>query len=418
MNYGDGGRGRRALLAAMSVLAVGACSKAPDDRAAPPAATVFTGSQLIVGDGTVIENATFVVEDGRFTAVGAAGEVPVPAGAIRADQRGTTVMPAIVDAHTHLGTTREAVLEDLHRRASMGIGAALSLGADDVDAPLQMRGETIPGAARYRSAGRGITAPEPGNFEEPHWVTSEEEARQAVRAEAARNVDIIKIWVDDRRGKYRKLSPPLYEAIIDEAHAHGLKTIAHIYALEDAKGLLRAGIDAFAHGVRDRDIDDEFLELIRERPEVVLVPNLPRRGVPTDLGWLGESVTTGEWAELQADNVERPEVQDSFALQARNLVRLSEAGMPIALGTDGSFWAPHVEMEDMVAAGISPAEALVAATRNAAELAGLKDAGTIEVGKRADFIVLEASPLDDITHTRRIVDVYLGGEMVDRHDAS
>ncbi|HEX2138647.1 MAG TPA: amidohydrolase family protein [Woeseiaceae bacterium] len=418
MNQRHKSRGRPVLLTAVWMLAIGACSEAPDDPPAASAVTLFTGAKLIAGDGTVIENATFVVEDGRFTAVGAAGEVPVPDGAIRVDQRGLTVMPAIVDAHTHLGTTREALLEDLRRRASLGIGAALSLGADDLGAPLEMRDETIPGAARYRSAGRGITAPEPGRFEEPHWVTSEEEARQAVRAEAARNVDIIKIWVDDRRGQYQKLSPALYQAVIDEAHAHGLKTIAHIYALEDAKGLLRAGIDAFAHGVRDRDIDDEFLELIRERPEVVLVPNLPRRGVPTDLGWLKESMTTAEWTELQADNVERPERQDAFALQARNLVRLSEAGVPIALGTDGSFWAPHVEMEDMVAAGLSPAEVLIAATRNAAALAGLEDAGTIEVGKRADFVVLEASPLDDITNTRRIVDVYLSGEMVERKGAS
>lgn len=407
-----------AVLAAMSMLASGACSVTGNQPAATArTVTAFTGAQLIVGDGTVIDNAAFVVEDGRVTAVGPAAEVPVPHGAVRVDQGGKTVMPAIIDAHTHLGTTREAVLEDLRRRASLGIGAAFSLGADDLGAPLEMRGEIIPGAARYLSAGRGITAPEPGNFEEPHWVTSEEEARQAVRAEVARDVDIIKIWVDDRRGKYEKLSPALYGAIIDEAHAHGLKTIAHIYALEDAKGLLRAGIDAFAHSVRDIDIDDEFLELIRQRPEVVLVPNLPRRGVPTDFGWLRESMTAAEWTELQAGNVERPEVRDAFAVQARNLARLSEAGVTIALGTDGSFWAPHVEMEDMVAAGMSPAEVLVAATRNAAALAGLADAGTIEAGKRADFIVLEASPLDDITNTRRIVEVYLNGEVVARGGA-
>jgi hypothetical protein len=105
-------------------------------------------------------------------------------------QRGLTVMPPIVDAHTHLGATREEVFEELRRRASLGIGAAVNLGADDLGAPLEMRDEPIPGAARYRSAGRGITSLEPGNCEEPYWVTSEEEARQAVREEVARSVDM------------------------------------------------------------------------------------------------------------------------------------------------------------------------------------------------------------------------------------
>jgi len=194
-------------------------------------------------------------------AVGTAGDVEVAAAATRVDLTGMTVMPTIVDAHTHLSTTREALLDDLERRAYHGVGMALSLGHDTEDVPLEVRGEVFAGAARYRSAGRGITSPEPGRTEASHWVTTEEEARQAVRDEAAREVDIIKIWVDDRNGRYEKLSPELYGAIIDEAHQNGLRVTAHIFALEDAKGLLRAGIDAFAHGVRDQDIDEEFIEL-------------------------------------------------------------------------------------------------------------------------------------------------------------
>ena len=398
------------------------CSGPAREQAAeePDTITVYEGARLIVGNGQVIEGAAFAVDNGngKFVSVGAAGEVDVPAGATRVDLSGMTVIPAIVDAHTHLGTTREQLIEDLERRAYHGVGAAMSLGTDGEGVPLEMRDEVIPGAGWYRSAGRGITSPEPGRSEVPHWVTTEEQARQAVRDEVARNVDIIKIWVDDRNGQYEKLSPELYGAVIDEAHQNDVRVIAHIFALEDAKGLLRAGVDGFAHGVRDQDVDDEFVELVLERPNVVLVPNMPNRGVPTELGWLSGSMPPedlAELAEMQAAATERPEAQASFAIQARNLARLSEEGMRIAFGTDGNTpWAPHVEMEDMVAAGMTPEQVLVAATRNAAELSGLSEIGTVEAGKSADFVVLEANPLDDITNTRRIFAVYLRGVEVDR----
>ncbi len=380
-------------------------------------ATAFEGARLIVGDGQTIENATFVVDDTRFVAVGATGAVEVPEGAARVDLTGMTVMPAIVDAHVHLSTTREALIEDLEMRAYFGVGAALSLGSDGEDAPLEVRDELVPAGARYKSAGRGITSPEPGRSEVPHWVTTEDDARQAVRDEAARDVDMLKIWVDDRNGQYERLSSELYGAVIDEAHQTGLRVAAHIFRLEDAKGLLEAGVDAFAHGVRDMDVDDEFVAMVQERPNVVLIPNMPGRGVPTDLDWLSGAlpVDDEEFAELEAANVERPEAQEAFGIQARNLARLSEAGMTIAIGTDGNTpWAPHVEMEDMVAAGMSPADVLVAATHNAAAFAGFDDMGTVAAGKSADFVVLEANPLDDITNTRRIAEVYLRGAAVNR----
>ena len=393
----------------LGLLASQGCESPPDSSA-----VVFEGARLIVGDGSPpIENAALVVDGGRLVQVGSAAELDEWAGAKRVDLAGMTVMPAIIDTHTHLNQARDALIQDLRARARYGVSAAMSLGRDTRD--LSIREEEIPGAARFRSAGVGITSPEPGRSEIPYWVSTEDEARQAVRNEAARKVDIIKIWVDDRNGQYEKLSPELYGAIIDEAHQHGIRVTAHIFALEDTKGLLRAGIDAFAHGVRDTDVDEEIIELFKERPDVVLVPNLPNRGVAADLSWLSGTLPADELEELQAGVVDNPDAQAVFAIQARNLARLSAEGVTIALGTDGNTpWAPHAEMEDMVAAGMTPAQVIVAATRNSADLLGLADAGTLELGKRADFLVLEANPLDDITNTRQIVSVYLNGEEVDR----
>lgn len=379
-------------------------------------ATVFEGARLIVGDGSeAIEDAVFIVENDRFTQVGSKADVEIPSGATRVDLGGKTVMPALVNAHVHLAPEREARTDQVQHMAYYGAGAVLSLGLDTGDVPFEMRNELVRDGARSQSAGRGITAPEPGRSEVPHWVTSEEEARSAVRELAAQQVDFVKIWVDDRGGQYERLSPAFYGAVIDEAHANGLRVTAHVFRLEDAKGLLRAGIDAFAHGIRDMDIDDEVLALWKERPHVVLVPNLPGPGVALDLSWLGGTVPSEQLTEMQASQTDRPAAQESFGIQARNLNRLNSEGITISFGTDGSSpWAVHQEMEDMVRAGMSPAEVITAATGTSAELLEIGDIGTIAAGKSADFIVLDANPLDDITNTRQIDTVYLRGSAIDR----
>jgi imidazolonepropionase-like amidohydrolase len=370
-----------------------------------------------VGDGSApIENGAFVVEQGRFAQVGRAGQVKVPAGATRVNLAGKTIMPTIVNAHTHLGRTRDELVDHLNRQAYYGIGAVMSLGRDPGDLPFQVRAEVIPNAARYLTAGRGISMPEPGRPDEPYWITNEAEGRKAVQELAARKVDLVKMWVDDRDGTVKKLTPELYGAIIDEAHRQKLRVVAHIFTLEDTKGLLKAGLDGFAHGVRDRDIDEEGMALFKQRPDVFVIPNLPDRNAPLDLSWLTGSLSADVLKKMQAQEATRkPGVPEAFAIQARNLAKINAAGVKIGLGTDGTGeWNTHVEMEDMVASGMTPAQVIVAATRNSAEILRLTDLGTIAVGKTASFLVLDANPLDDIRNTRRIFDVYLGGTAVNR----
>ena len=234
---------------------------------------------------------------------------------------------------------------------------------------------------------------------------------------------MLKIWVDDRNGTVEKLSPRLYRAIIDEAHTHGLRVAAHIFYLEDAKDLLRAGIDGFAHGVRDQEIGDEFLALLGERPDVFLIPNLPDRGTTAeDLPWFSETLPPEQVQRIRdtaanrsADAAQR--AREFFDLQARNLTKLLAAGVRIGFGTDSGTsvgWPTHQELADMVAAGMTPAQAITAATHTSADILGIGSLGDVAAGKSADFIVLDANPLDDITNTRRISSVYLRGTEIDR----
>lgn len=381
--------------------------------ATPPSGgpvTAYDGARLIIGDGRVIENGTLLVQGSTITAV---GRVSVPSGATRINAAGKTIMPMIVDTHVHVSPTREAIIRDLRMRAYYGVSAAMSLGTDSYEV-LTMRAEEIPGAARFRSAGRGITMQEPGRTTVPYWVNDVTEARKAVAELAANKVDIVKIWVDTRDGKFRKLTPELYGAIIDEAHKRGLRVTAHIFDLEDAKGLIRAGVDALAHGVRDRDIDDELVAMFKQRPNLVLTPNLPERGVQVDLSWLKEGLSSNQYAMLEQANTDRKIAQQFFGIQARNLAKLNAAGARITLGTDGNRpWGPHEEMEDMVLAGMTPMQVIVAATGAAAQVSKLDHVGTIAPGKAADLLVLDANPLQDIRNTRQIHSVWLAGRRME-----
>src|SRR5262249_9452003 len=212
--------------------------------------------------------------------------------------------------------------KDLKDRADFGSSAAQSMGTNGFNL-LPIRTETIPGAARYFSAGRGITRPEPGRDNTPYWINTEAEARAAVKELAANKVDIVKIWVDDRMGMYPKLTPALYGAVIDEAHKNGLRVTAHIYTLEDAKGLLRANVDAFAHSVRQKHIAADFMPLVSQHRTLVVNPTLPARGVKTDDGWPQPGMPAADFQKLEVANKDDPKAQAFYGIQARNTAKLS-----------------------------------------------------------------------------------------------
>jgi imidazolonepropionase-like amidohydrolase len=409
-------------VAAFAALLLAACDQGPTapEPAPPPApgpqtsVTVFQGARLITADGRpAIENGVLVIDGNMIVSAAEAGQVQIPEGATVIDVSGKTIMPAIIDMHTHLSEDRAGVVRDLQRRAYWGISAAQSLGRD-TDELIATRGEPIPNAGRYFSSGKGISGPEPGRPPGPIWVNTPEEGRETVRHLASVHVDMVKIWVDDRDETVTKLSPEIYSAIIDEAHMNNLRVIVHVFDMDDAKGLLNAGVDAFAHGVRDMDIDDETVALFEAHPNVVLDPNLPDRGVATDISWLEGALPPETYAAAMEENVDDADTNAFYGIQSRNLKRLYDAGVTILMGTDGNTpWAPHLELEDMVDSGMTPMDAIIAATHNSAEFLRM-NSGVLAPGLDADFIVLDANPLDNISNTHMISSVYIGGEEIDR----
>ena len=420
-----------------------ACVSA-EARPAQRDATWFAGGRLIDGNGGApIGASAFLVEDGVFAWVGRQGEREAPEGAERVDLTGRTVIPALIDAHQHLGLTnvregshgkdnytRANLVEHLERSAYHGVAATMSLGLEfDEALAFELRDAVIPNAARFLTSGRGIAAtPLAGPQQEyrlgiPRGAQTGAEGRAAVEELYRHGVDLVKIWVDDRDGAVPKLQPEVYRAIIDEAHARGMRVTSHLGStsgLADAKDLLRAGIDGFAHTVRDRDVDAEYLALLREHPDVWTIPNLPGSPVTLDdLPWLSETLPPFEIENLraQAGRLEAEGPGESFALQCRNLARNREAGMIIGMGTDSGVsvaWTTHTELRDMAGCGLTPMEVIESATRVNARILGLDDLGTVAAGKSASFVVLDANPLDDVANTRRIAEVYLRGERVDR----
>jgi imidazolonepropionase-like amidohydrolase len=410
------------LIGSLNVFAAG-----PTQQSEPITHSVqaWVGARIIDGTGKPsIENATLVIRDGRIEAVGK--RVKVPAGAEKIDATGKTIIPGLINAHGHVNDASQlgVYLRD-------GITTVFSLGGDKEFALREQcatapRG-TVPhlyvaGPIQDSTAIPGAVA-----------VKTPEEARKSVDELIRNRPDIVKVRVDDFLGARPKMSPEVYQAVIDEAQKNGFRTAAHVVLLDDAKGVVRAGVNYIAHSVRDREVDDEFIALMQKR-HVFYSPTLTREfavfGYSETPSFFSEPFFLKEADPAEITKMQDPKRQESVAkdpgalwykehlpIAMRNLKKLSDAGIVIAMGTDsgggpGRFqgYFEHLEMEYETKAGLTPMQALVSATSGAAKAVNIsREAGTLEKGKWADFVVLSANPLDDIRNTREIDSVWIGG---------
>jgi imidazolonepropionase-like amidohydrolase len=421
--------------AAVSLSLAVACVAALPAQAPPPV-RAFTGARVLDGtDGPPIDNATILVRDGRIAAIGRADRVTVPAGAARTALAGKTIIPGLVNAHGHVGNTvgmqqgiysAENVLRDLRTYATYGVTTVFSLG-DDQDAGFKARdSQRTPSLDRARLFVAGpVLAPK-----------SPDDARRLVDEDAAMKVDIVKIRVDDNLGTTPKMPPEIYRAVINEAHAKGLRVAVHLFYLDDAKSVLDAGADFIAHSVRDKDVDEPFVAMLKRR-DVCYCPTLMRevstfvyestppwfsdplflkRADPKTIAQLKEPARQEQMHNSRAAQ----RYKAALDVASRNLKKLSDAGVHIAMGTDTGPPARFqgyfelMELELMAKAGLTPRQVLTSATRDAARCQKLDEVGTLEPNKWADFVVLDADPLTDISNVRKISDVYIAGNAVAR----
>ena len=417
---------------------------------------LYEGALLIPGDGgAAINESAFLVDRGRIVRVGRKGELNAAPGVKRVDLSGMTVMPALINAHGHPGFqkrltyaaanyTRENIIDDLNRALYFGVAAVMSQGIEKGDVAYEIRtaqGQGGVGGAQLLLAGRGIGAPNAGPGAAAYAgiayeVTTEAEIRRAVQEQAAKKVNGIKIWVDDRGGRAPRLSTALFRTGIDEGHKLGLPVTAHVFYHVDAVDLVNAGIDSLAHLVRDKEMDDALVAAIVKR-NVYVMPNLggaERAQYTSPPAWIDEPnlvallndtvapevIQRMKTAFATRDVATAARARQTYSNMQRSLAKLNAAGARIILGSDTGLddhffgYAEQRELEQMVAAGMTPAQVIVAATSRPAAFLGLKDTGTLAPGKSADFLVLDANPLDDIRNTRRIVRIYVKGAVVDR----
>lgn len=417
--------------------------------------TAFTGLRLIDGTGApVIEDAVLVVDDrGRVAAVGPRASLPIPAGATVVALSGATVMPALLDAHAHVGLlsgnaispdnyTADNVRAHLGRFAAHGVYAVQVLGTDNdliYGIRREQSGETLVGEARIVTAGRGFGAKggypplTVGKF--VYRPGSVEEARASVRDLAAKKPDIVKLWVDDNFGRLPRIPVEIEKAIIDESHAQGLRVATHLFYLDDAKRLVVSGVDVIAHSVRDRPLDAELVAAMKARG-TVYVPNMTideSHFIYADRpAWMSDpffqrAMAPAVYDYLRSDayrdkvlrDPDTPKWRSAAEMSKRNAGIAFRGGVTVALGTDAAAaveriigFDAHHELELLVGVGLSPLQAIHAATAGSAMAMGPRgrEIGTLEPGKLANFLVLDGDPLTDIRNTRKIRQIWYHGQ--------
>lgn len=396
---------------------------------------VFTGATIIDGSGgPPISDGVLLIQDGRVQAVGSKENVTVPEQATIQHVPGKFIIPGIINAHGHVGDAKgidgghystENIIDNLAIYGRYGITTVVSLGGDKKEA-ISLRAvndTTSTQRARLFIAGEVIAGKTP------------EEAFPIIDSNHQMGVDFMKIRVDDNLGTSPKMAEEVYRAIIKRSHELGYKIATHMYYLEDARKLLEAGSDLLAHSVRDVLVDDSFIQLLKEK-KVGYCPTLTRELSTFVYGDTVEFFDDPFFKREYDSTVIQPLLDPARQLQIRNstsaktykqqlptamanLKTLSDAGIPIVFGTDSGIptrfmgYFEHLEMEMMQESGLTPMQIIVSASKNAADYLDLKDLGTLSSGNSADFIVLNADPLQDIRNVKKIETVYIGGKVVD-----
>jgi imidazolonepropionase-like amidohydrolase len=445
------------VLAAGLTLILTGCG-APEESPAPDGtgALALVGAQLIDATGAApVADSVVVVRDGRIESAGPRDTTPVPAGAETLDVTGKTIIPGLVNLHVHYREGPDEIEQQFRSQLHYGVTTARSIGSDSPERVAHLLGSADRAdAPRTYTAGTGFSYPGGFNAAGRNAPTTEEEARELVRNQIALGVHFIKMWVNAVAEPGLKIPPEIRAAIIDEAIQNGAIPVAHIDDEADGRQLVEAGLRDFLHStvltfgpgagvpVDDPEPSAEFIQMCLDNgvyftPTLSIVQNRwhfaehpellddPELRAAFDLYNPGALAGWDDPAQ-RAEVVDDPGFEDRKAAfrQVQDFVKtMHDAGVAVALGNDAGTpnvpfgWGMHHEMELYVEAGLTPMDAIVAATATgAAQMppVGEADYGTLEAGKAADLIVLNADPLADITNTLAIDRVMRLGEWVDR----
>ena len=411
--------------------------------------TILQHVNVIDGTGRPVKPNQFVTITGdKITVIGNQLNNVSAANAIRIDMTGKYIMPTIINTHGHLGNLKDTlsspanytaanVRNQLLRYEQYGVAAILSMGTEQpIGIALRdsSREGLIPGATMYSAIyGFGVKNGLPPGVSTIYRPETPEEAVKYVQELAYMKPDVIKMWVDDFWGQFPTMKEEVYTAIINEAHKQGIRVASHVYHIADARKLVAAGVDIFAHSIRDSALDDALITAIKKK-RIIYIPTLSLDEFAfiyqQDAPWINDPffqaalepgvlnmITNPAYKEKLSKNPVAQQEVAALQTALNNLYKLYKAGVLIALGTDSGAnpvrvqgFSEHMEMELLVKAGLTPLEAITIATQNGARLLRINaETGTLEPGKKADFIVLDKNPAADIINTRTINAVWRNG---------
>lgn len=402
----------------------------------PAAGDADAGSSFAIRGARVFDGArglgvaNVVVRDGRIVAVGS--DAAIPAALPVVDGRGKTLLPGLIDAHVHAwGNARRDALR-------FGVTTAVDMHGDAARLP-QLRRERVSLArtdeADLWAAGTAVTVSGGHGTQyglKVPTISAHTDIAAFIAERVAEGADFIKLIVEDGsafggEARIPTLTPVQVAAVIAAAHASERKAMVHVSTVRDAHMALEAGADGLAHVFVDAPADDAFVELARSRRAVV-IPTLSviaSESGSDDAKTLAADTRIAPWLSPDqraalGSRLSVPQRASYLRNAIANVGRLHAAGVPILAGTDAGNPGTahgaslHGELVLLVRAGLTPAQALAAATSTPAARFGMADRGRIAPGLRADLALVEGDPIRDITATRAISRIWKNGFAVDR----